>query len=408
MHQAAGRAKQKFLFLLIVSIAYLVLITWHDFLQRPFLWDESHFWDASLTFSDNLIPELEELRNYGELNTPLPFIIFGGLEYLFSQGIFAGRLFNLILSIVAVFIIGWPGQSRGMQALLCAIGVLSCPYYLWYSGLLYTDALAYFWVLVGLVCYVYERHGLSCVAFILAIASRQYAIAFPAAIVLREFSIAVVRAKKQGQVRLADQWRWLIPTLAALSIVGWILLFGGLAPEASLESATVAVPEVQETVWAITPGGATNFLAFVGLYLVIPEFILFRYWRRGSLQESRRAMLIAAGLLVWFIVFPPLPSALGILDKITDPLPSALGAALAYGLALAACLRFFRSNLLFLFLLFNSLIMMKAYPWDKYILPFAVAFWYLKSLNLEDRFAVGERMPANHRLGLSATSTPDL
>ena len=59
-----------------------------------------------------------------------------------------------------------------------------------------------------------------------------------------------------------------------------------------------------------------------------------------------------------------------------------------YGLALLACVRFSRPNLMLLTILFNTLIMMKAYPWEKYVMPLAVVFWYLKSLGLEDKFNI--------------------
>ncbi|MGB3640444.1 MAG: hypothetical protein WBA39_23150, partial [Rivularia sp. (in: cyanobacteria)] len=83
--------EQKFLFLVGITAIYSALVVWLDFLQAPPIWDEGHFWETSLTFSDKLIPSIDDLRNYGELSTPLPFIIFGALEYLFHQGIFAGR-----------------------------------------------------------------------------------------------------------------------------------------------------------------------------------------------------------------------------------------------------------------------------------------------------------------------------
>ena len=37
--------------------------------------------------------------------------------------------------------------------------------------------------------------------------------------------------------------------------------------------------------------------------------------------------------------------------------------------------------------LFQTIIMTKAYPRDKYVLPVAVFFWYLKSYELEEIFS---------------------
>ncbi|MEO1126815.1 MAG: hypothetical protein AAFX95_22480 [Cyanobacteria bacterium J06639_16] len=387
-----NRYQQKFLFLLTITIIYVALVAWLDLLQGPYWWDEETFWQTSLTFSDRLLPNIDDLRDYNELSTPLPFIIFGALEYLFHQGIFAGRLLNLILSLSIIFIIGWPSKDKGGRAILCLVGLLMCPYYLWLSGRLYTEMIACFWVVMGLMGYVRNRYLLSCIAFILAIASRQYMLAFPAAIVTYEFIVAMTEVIQQRQISLAKQWKWLAPLIATLSIFGWFYMFQGLAPETGI--AGRKTPEVQQTLWALTPGGAINFLSFIGLYIVIPELILF--YRQGMLQtlkrQWRKTALITAGLSVYFLLFPPLSVAAGNVDKIVDLLPhDFLQIAFLYSLSWLACVRFCQPNLISFIVLFNSLIMFKAFPWDRYVLPLAVAFWYLKSTGLVDQFNIFQK-----------------
>ncbi len=402
-------SRQKFLFLLIVTAVYSGLLVWRNFLQGPPLWDESHFWETSLTFSDHLIPTISQLRSYNELNTPLPFVIFGILEHLFHQGIFAGRALNLMLSLVMVFIIGWPRRNHDGRSILCFMGLLMCPYYLWYCGLLYTDIIACFWVLLGFVCYVQHRHLLSCVAFVLAIASRQYMLAFPLSITLYEvvFTFRQIhwsQLKSLRSFRWSDQWRWVAPFIAALSILGWFYLFQGLIPQPPQPQEAIvthratlvalvarSIPLVQQTVWAVTPGGAINFFASVAVYIVIPEAILFhalkRRQRLGQYIKRQRLkiILITISLCLYIAVFPPLPSALGLLVKIANLLPTeSLRIVLFYSLSLLTCLRFSKFSLISLSVLLNSLIMMKAYPWDKYILPLVIVFWYLKSVGFPE------------------------
>lgn len=199
---------------------------------------------------------------------------------------------------------------------------------------------------------------------------------------------------KQRRISLVKQWRWLSPLVACLSIFGWIYLFQGLAPETAIEIQNT--PEVQKTLWAITPGGGINFLAFVGLYLVIPEFILFQSETRYELKQQRfKVIFMAAGLLVCFFVFPPIllegQGEIGLIDKLANLLPNdILRLAFVYGLALITCVRFFQPKLISFMVLFNSLIMIKAYPWDKYVLPLAIVFWYLKSIGFEE--VVGEKL----------------
>ena len=394
-----NRRQQKFIFLSGITAIYVILVIWRDFLQGAYLWDESHYWESSLVFSERLFPGIDELRNYNELNTPLPFIVFGILQHLFDGGIFLGRLLNLILSCAIAFIIGYPNRNKS-RAILCVIGLFLCPYYLFYSGLLYTDIFACFWVLIGVMCYIRDRHWLSCIAFILAIASRQYMLAFPGAIAFYEFMVVLTRSKvthrdfltkkvyhvrklmQQPSMSLVEHKKWLAPLIACLTIFCWIYLFQGLIPEQAL--AVRDTPEVQKTVWAITPGGALNFLTFVGLYLVIPELILFKTWTRYKILKQQRfkVIAIAGGLLLCFLVFPPLSDSMGFVEKLTDLLPhDILRLAFFYCLSLITCLRFSQPELISFMVLFNSLIMIKAYPWDKYILPLAIVFWYLKSIN---------------------------
>ncbi|MGC1309590.1 MAG: hypothetical protein WA885_20400 [Phormidesmis sp.] len=385
MNYKFNHSQQKFLFLLGVTVIYLTLVVWLDFLQGPQLWDEITYWGTSLSFSDRLLPTIDSLRDYNELSTPLPFIIFGALEYLFDQGIWLGRLLNLLLSLSMVFIIGWPSRHRRGTAILCVIGLFVCPYYLFVSGRLYTEIIACFWGLLGIVGYVHNRHWLSCVAFVLAIASRQYMVAFPLAIATYELIPAAVEFVRTRQFTFKAQLRWIAPLIATLSIFGWIYLFAGLAPKSAY--VVRAVPAVQQTTWALTPGVAINFLTAVAAYIVIPEFLLFRP-NLGEIKKNRWLIaLIAVGLLLLFFWMPPVTWSKGLLSKATNLLPSdGLKMVSLYGLSLLTCLRFCKPRLLTLLVLFNSLIMIKAHPWDKYVLPLVVVFWYLKSIGFEEKF----------------------
>ncbi|PZO42907.1 MAG: hypothetical protein DCF17_07365 [Shackletoniella antarctica] len=378
--QSFSPSEQKACFFCAIIVTYLTVLAWLDFLQGPPFWDEAAFWQSSLTFSHRLLPSLSDLREYYSLNTPLPFMAFGLLEYLFNQGIAAGRLLNLTLSLGIVATIGWPSKDRGSRALLCLLGLFLCPYFLFLSGRLYTEMIACTWLLLGLVAYVRDRPWVSCLAFVLAISSRQYMLAFPMAIATYEF-LAVVNEQRQGQpVDLRQHQRWLAPALACLSLLGWVALFGGLAPADAIAAKS---PDVQKSTLALTPGGAINFLAFIGAYIVIPEFLLFR--PQAPLQALRnnwqKWLPIAAGLFVVCLIFPPLDTPYGNMGNVADLLPfDGLVMAMYYGLALLTCLRFSKPNLLFWIIVFNALIMMKAIPWDRYVLPLAVAFWYLKSI----------------------------
>lgn len=375
-----NRTQQKVLFLFGVTLVYLLVVTYLDFLLGPIWGDEGRFWESSLTFSDSLIPTLDDLKTYNSLNTPFPFMMFGLLEYLFDGGIFAGRVLNLFLSLCIVAIIGWPTKSRGGRAILCLIGLLACPYFLWVSGRLYTEMIACIWGLLGIMAYVRNRPLLSGLAFVLAIASRQYMLAFPAAIATYEFLRSAQASYQEKQIDWTRQLRWIAPSIAALSIFGWFALFQGLAPA----SATVdKAPEVQKTLWALELGRSVNFLSFIGLYIVIPELLLFR--PQSPLASIKKHWKIWASiavlLLLFCLIFPPSVVGFGSLLKVANLLPNyPLQFCLYYSLALLACIRFARPDLMFWLVAFHAAMMTKAIPWDRYVLPLAMAFWYLKSI----------------------------
>ena len=385
MQLKLNRSQQKFLFLLLIATIYTALVVQFDFLQGAMVKDEPHFWKTSLTLSDNLLPSLEELKDYRELNTPLPFIIFGALEHLTHQGVYIGRLLNVILSLTIVFIIGFPDRDRQGTAILCALGLFASPYFLLSSASLVTDIIGCFCLLLGFVAYVRDRHWLSCISFVLAISSRQYLLAFPVAIAAYEFIIAAKKTRATQQFN-SQQWRWIAPAIASLSILGWFYLFQGLAPPTGI--AEMAPTIQQESTWFIKPNRAIYFLAFTSAFIVIPEFILFKPLAKiKAWQPNWRKIAIIAGVwLLYCLVFIPPTSSEGMFSIVLNLLKyEAVKVALFYFLSLLACLRFLRPNLMFWCVLFNCIIMMKAHYWSKYVLPLAVVFWYLKSLQLEDK-----------------------
>ncbi|NJL87258.1 MAG: hypothetical protein HC886_16825 [Leptolyngbyaceae cyanobacterium SM1_1_3] len=91
----SDRSKLKFGFIFAIALIYISLFVGLQYLNAPLWWDEKTFWlTTQRYFSDSLLPSLATLKSYPELNTPLPFIIYGALEYLFKDGLFTGRLLN--------------------------------------------------------------------------------------------------------------------------------------------------------------------------------------------------------------------------------------------------------------------------------------------------------------------------
>lgn len=358
-------------FLIFIFLTYFALFMFSGKLQGKAWIDEENFFETSLQFSHNLFPSLEQLTNYSELNTPLPFIIYGQIQNLFQGDLFAGRLLNFALSIIISLIVGWPKKNNKVRPTLALVGLFLFPYFLWFSIRYYTDIIATFFVLLGAVAYLQKFHIASGIAFILGIASRQYTLAFPVAIAAYELVYAVRERRKPSL-------SFFIPAIAGMTIFGWFILFGGLAPDAAFESRTV--PDVQKSLWNLDINSGLYFLSCLGFFYVIPEFLLFRYsmsWRKFL---SIKKLSIASFAFILFIAFPPYLMTHGLLGNIKEYLSlEILILPLFYGLLLITCWRFSKVSLTMWLIVFNTLIMMKAFPWDKYALPLIVVLWYLQA-----------------------------
>lgn len=361
----------KHLIVAAIGAVYAAALVYLDVLRFPVRADELHFWPTTLALFERGFPSLEQLRTYNELSTPLPFLIFGSLEAAFHGGIVVGRALNLAVSLALLALIAAAGRFS-FAALLCAVGLLAFPYFLPVSAHLYTDIIATALVAAGVALHR-SADGWSALAFVLAIASRQLAVAFPLAIVAHE-------ALRQWNTRqLRFDWAWAAPLIAALTYGGWVLFFGGLAPATALQQQSLDMGR-----WY--PNHALYFLTTIGLYFVVVEAILFRSLAalRRPAPASVALALIAAAL---FVLFPPLQNVntitdtMGYLDRAARLALGDTARMVLYALLAAlACLRFPPLSLPGLVLYTNAALMLKAHvAWDKYALPVLAVLWLLKA-----------------------------
>jgi hypothetical protein len=167
------------------------------------------------------------------------------------------------------------------------------------------------------------------------------------------------------------------PAAAALSLAGWILLWGGPAPHAELEAQRIS-PR------AFFPEHGLYALVCLGVYFVLLEAMLERrqFWKGLTLRAGLLWALVIAAV---FALFPPLETvnyfrpSMGFLDRaarvlLCDPARVALYAAVAWG----AVVGLRRLSLTSCLVAGHVLVMMKAHiAWDKYALPTLAALWWL-------------------------------
>jgi hypothetical protein len=373
--------KARLVFLAIVAVVFGAIVVALDGLRFEPVKDEPHFWQTSLRFSEQWIPSVKLLRDYGELSTPLPFLVFGWLERATGHGLIAGRLLNLLLSFGIIAAITLTARGPDWRVLPCVVGLLVFPYYLGVSAHLYTDVIAAAGVFGGVWLWSRERQVAAAACFVLAIASRQYMVAFPLGLAAFELWRAW---SGRSTLRSVLRVTWIAPAVAAATLGGWFLFFGGPAPPGEMERQGIATAGV----FALRPQHALYGLTCLGAYFVIPEWLLLSRRVDRDRVLNTRAVIIAIALAALFTLFPPQRNpesynieTMGFLDKAAGRVLGDQDVLRMIGflvLAVLAGVRFSRWSLATVLVWANAAILLKAHiGWDKYILPLLVVLWFL-------------------------------
>lgn len=365
-----------------MSLLVVVVTFRSGLLASPPRGDEVHFWNTTLRFSHTLLPPLDLLRDYGELNTPLPFVLWGALEHLFGGGIQIARLTNLLAAAAVLYLVLVPGTDARhdprprWRTWFIAAALLAFPYYPYLSVLAYTDMIPTLLALLGFALHLRGRYLAAAVAFVLAVSGRQYMIAVPAALGAYE----LLRAYDRRRFEIGP---FVAPAAAAAALLGWFLFFGGFGPQGEVEVQQIATTPLT----SVLPRNSLYFLACIGAYWAIPSLVLRRPVWPPARADLRFALGVAAALAPLFVLFPPIRNhffftfELGALDRIVRLFTNDMTRMIVYhALAVLAIVRLRRHTLATLLLAANAVLMMKAHvAWDKYALPLLVVLWYLEA-----------------------------
>ncbi|QJD78897.1 hypothetical protein [Spirosoma rhododendri] len=376
--------------LLLIGLAYTAVFIANNYLMNGLYGDEIHFWPTVLLFSHEPIPSAHLLNTYPEVIAPLPFMVGGWVINVFGESLQHLRLLSFTLSfgILTLFLAMSPNAKRFW---LAALGLVAFPYYYFCSTLFYTDMTALTFILLGWVAYLKRVHWASCLCFVAAVSSRQYAVVFPLIILCYETLPALFADPRPGTITgLMRQKPYLFfYVLAGLTLAGWLLFWKGLGPAPEIArqkyNGTVYQPSYQ-------PGFVLYAAACLGLYYVLPELLLTRRFQFYALRTQSAASvlgwLVLIGLLVTtfpavqmndgFFVVPNL----GFFDRHLEMvgISGTTKQILFGGLMFLTVLRFASpvSGLAGWVVLLNLLLMGKAHiAWDKYLMPTVATLWLL-------------------------------
>ena len=359
----------RIVFVVCTVAIFLAVWLYTDGLDFPISKDEQHFWAATQTFAANWPPDVEQLRSYKEPMTPVSFLIWASLERATGSGISAGRSFNLVLCFVVLLIVGLR-RDRTRAAVLSGVGLFLYPYFLLMGMHLYTDIVSTFFVILAFC--LPKRSWPRALMFILAVSTRQYMVAFPAALIADE----LLRSWRRGE---AGGLKRILPDAAAVvSVMLWFAFYGGLGPKPGLEM----WPRHVEGLRGITPELGLYFLTTMGVYFVLPEFVLFRRWERARELLTMKSTVIAGALLALFVLFTPIFEGLpqGFFGRLCDLLPPPLRICIFFLFAWVAAVRFARISLSFWMVYLQLAIILTAWSaWEKYALPVVAVLWLLKA-----------------------------
>jgi hypothetical protein len=180
--------------------------------------DETHFLHSSYVFRGAF--DLEALRDYPELVTPLALVLWGELDHLTGDGLYYGRLFNLALTFAMICLVAFCAPRDWPRGALAALGLVIFPYTLPLGVHLYTDTLAVLAVVAGTVALARSRFLLAAFAFSCAIATRQYTVQIPAALAAAE-ALGWLHGER-------ERWKAVAACGAACAtLLGWIAFFAG-------------------------------------------------------------------------------------------------------------------------------------------------------------------------------------
>ncbi len=381
-----------------IALVYVIVLVARDFLGFPGLYqDENHYLPTAVMFSHEIIPSLDLLKTYNQLNTPLPFILGGWVVRLLGEDVQYLRLMNFLLSFCVLLLFVWYKPGSHGQRWLYLIPLVAMPSFYLCAVHYYTDMTAWLSVLLGVVAYLKQKHFPACVAFAAAVASRQYMLAFPLAIglfeVLRIWETGKWNIRSMaGQLLVDRSWIWYVA--AVLSLAPWILLWGGPAPAAIMQE------QHYDNAPFYNPGFVIYVSAIAAFYFVIPETLLQKRWSYFISYPARYPGTFAAIVLtvvVLLIFFPPLQTYnayftwpyLGYLDQLLAALKvPGLARNIIFGSLMAITLMRFvnpgKVTLGSLLAAVNILLLGKAQlSWDKYFFPTLMILWFLAMHNEE-------------------------
>lgn len=286
VHRSTGRYPYSLAAFLTGLLIFEVIAAVFAF-PRPLWGDENHFYTTIQNFGQGL--SLDLLRHYGEMSTPLPFLLYAAWGRLFGFELAVLRGFSVLIALVtygAFYRLAFRFTGSALMALLASAFLALHPYMVGFSVFIFTDMLTLLFVVLFLIAVWEEKPFLLGVASAAGLLCRQHFVFIPLAAGIYYLGrYVLLKDRRAAQPVLAL-------FLSGLPLAALFLLWGGLSPDNELRRLYLT-GEVR-----FTPSYLTLYVAQVGIYL-LPLTLLKAWTARpawlGSGQKADPAGLLASG-----------------------------------------------------------------------------------------------------------------
>ncbi len=369
------RNNQYYLIALYAVLYCILLAGIFGFAHEPWT-DEEHFYFTILEFIKH--PNLDTLKHYEEMSTPLPFILYGLWGWLFNSGLATLRLFSLLIAFATILSAFHFFRKAGLTLLtsFICICILSLnPYFIGVSFFVYTDMLCEIFMIWAFILLIKRNTFLSCIFLLLAILCRQYMVFFIPVIAV----CVCVQEKCVLNISLIKKQLPLLIPIVGLGIL--FLFWGGASPDNKLKSLYM---------FQTFTFHGDAFTAYMAASIVYTFPLLVLSLREINLRQVYITVPIAT---LWYLFFPVQGSqvaiesmihidTIGLLHKTTHLLPPVIESGLWYVLFITACFVFvsafektikncrpFSFLVCVSWLFFLSTMCLSYLTWEKYLLP---------------------------------------
>ena len=293
-HSGLWRWQEYVPLILLLFIFEAAMAIWG--IRRPAWTDEGHFVETIRSFGNGV--NLDLLKHYHEMSTPLPFAVYALWGKAFGFSLTTLRTCSLLIAFVT-FLFSFRLFTSVLRTKVAAYATafLALNPYVAGSGLfVYTDMLALLSLVVACIAILERRPVMLLLSLAAGLLCRQYLVFFWGA--ATAFFLLRILSRKREQ---RDSWMLAACILAATPLLALVVLWRGLAPDSSLRPAYLDEPAT----FHVT--AATLYVILLFVYL-LP--IVAATWREFYRDRRILALSFALSWLYWFAPVAPSPSTI--------------------------------------------------------------------------------------------------